>query len=160
MKSNLTAQQSLAQFRTAFGDEAPYKNTVYNWFADFKRGRFSLSGEFRDGRPSTAVNNKNIDAVRRMIETDRHVTYHEIRAFLDIGKSQIQSIRHKYFGMLGPERTGSRRARTRGLTHQPDARLVAKLRATSQEYSDGFTHGSRTPAVPSRYEDAPGTSAA
>ncbi|GBP79117.1 hypothetical protein EVAR_54477_1 [Eumeta japonica] len=38
----------------------------------------NLSDEFRDGRPSTAVNNKNIDAVRRVIETERHVTYHEM----------------------------------------------------------------------------------
>ncbi|GBP05922.1 hypothetical protein EVAR_3204_1 [Eumeta japonica] len=49
-------------------------------FAEFKRGCVNLSNEFRDGRPSTAVNNKNIDAVRRMIETDRHVTYREIQA--------------------------------------------------------------------------------
>ncbi|GBP26714.1 hypothetical protein EVAR_23485_1 [Eumeta japonica] len=72
-------------------DEAPCKTTVYNWFAEFKRGRVNLSDEFRDDRPSTAVNNKNIDAVRRMIETDRHVTIHNIRAFLGIGISQIQS---------------------------------------------------------------------
>ncbi|GBP58648.1 hypothetical protein EVAR_38109_1 [Eumeta japonica] len=51
---------------------------IYNWFTEFKCGRVNLSDEFRDGRPSTAVNNKNIDAVRCMIETDRHVTYLEI----------------------------------------------------------------------------------
>ncbi|GBP49887.1 hypothetical protein EVAR_29500_1 [Eumeta japonica] len=44
-----------------------------------------FSDEFRDGRPSIAVNNKNIDAVRRMIETDRHVTYYKFRASLGIG---------------------------------------------------------------------------
>ncbi|GBP34921.1 hypothetical protein EVAR_26512_1 [Eumeta japonica] len=58
---------------------------IYNWFAKFKRDHVNLSDEFRDGRPSKAVINKNIDAVRRMIETDRHVTYHEIRASLGIG---------------------------------------------------------------------------
>ncbi|GBP62769.1 hypothetical protein EVAR_51721_1 [Eumeta japonica] len=40
--------------------------------------------EVRDGRPSTAANNKNIDAVRRVIETDRHITDYEIRASLGI----------------------------------------------------------------------------
>ncbi|GBP93395.1 hypothetical protein EVAR_67344_1 [Eumeta japonica] len=49
-----------------------------------KRKGSGLSDEFRDGRPSTAVTNKNIDTVRRMIETDRHPTYHEIRASLGI----------------------------------------------------------------------------
>lgn len=98
-KCNLTAQQSIARLETAFGDEAPCKTTVYSWFAEFKRGRINLSDESRDGRPSTAVTNKNIDAVRRMIETDRHVTYHEIRASLEIGMSQIQSILHKHLGV-------------------------------------------------------------
>ncbi|GBP94723.1 hypothetical protein EVAR_100433_1 [Eumeta japonica] len=56
---------------------------------EFKRCRANLSNEFCDGRPSTAVNNKNIDAVRRMIETDKHVTHHEIRTSLGIGMSQI-----------------------------------------------------------------------
>ncbi|GBP89315.1 hypothetical protein EVAR_62805_1 [Eumeta japonica] len=33
----------------------------------FKHSRVNLSDEFRNGCPPTAVNNKNIDAVRRMI---------------------------------------------------------------------------------------------
>ncbi|GBP65569.1 Putative uncharacterized protein FLJ37770 [Eumeta japonica] len=69
---------SLAQLQSAFGDEAPCKMFIYNWFAEFKRGRVNFSDEFRDGHPYTAVNNKNIDSMRRMIETDKHVTYHGI----------------------------------------------------------------------------------
>ncbi|GBP65653.1 hypothetical protein EVAR_53462_1 [Eumeta japonica] len=45
------------------------------------------------------VNDKNIDAVRSMVETDRHVTYHEIRASLRVGMSNIQSILQKHLGM-------------------------------------------------------------
>ncbi|GBP31938.1 hypothetical protein EVAR_18477_1 [Eumeta japonica] len=59
----------------------------------------SPSDEFRDDSPSTAVNNKNIDAVRRMIETNRRVTFHEIRASLGMGMSQIQSIVHKHLAV-------------------------------------------------------------
>ncbi|GBO99728.1 hypothetical protein EVAR_814_1 [Eumeta japonica] len=40
---------------------------------EFKRGRVNLSGVFRDDRPSTTVNNENIDAAHNKIETDRHV---------------------------------------------------------------------------------------
>ncbi|GBP77765.1 hypothetical protein EVAR_98458_1 [Eumeta japonica] len=50
----------------------------------FKHGRVNFSDEFCGGRPSTTVNNEKIDAVRRMIGTDRHVTYHEIQASLGI----------------------------------------------------------------------------
>ncbi|GBP70147.1 Putative uncharacterized protein FLJ37770 [Eumeta japonica] len=62
---------SFARLRTAFGEEAPCRTTIYTWFAEFKRGRVSLKDEFRDGRPSTTVNNKNIDATCRMIVTNR-----------------------------------------------------------------------------------------
>ncbi|GBP93137.1 hypothetical protein EVAR_46079_1 [Eumeta japonica] len=68
---------SLAQLQSAFGDEAPCKMFIYNWFAEFKRAVVNFSDEFRDGHPYT-VNNKNIDSMRRMIETDKHVTYHGI----------------------------------------------------------------------------------
>ncbi|GBP49812.1 hypothetical protein EVAR_83761_1 [Eumeta japonica] len=60
-KCNLTSQQSLARLRTVFGDEASRKTIIYNRFSEFKCGRVNLSNEFREGRPSTAVNNKNID---------------------------------------------------------------------------------------------------
>ncbi|GBP22090.1 Rho guanine nucleotide exchange factor 17 [Eumeta japonica] len=73
-----TAQQSFTRLRTVFGDEAPYKTSINIWFAEIKRDCVNLSDEFRDGCLFTSVNDKNIDAVRRMIETDRHVTYHEI----------------------------------------------------------------------------------
>ncbi|GBP62737.1 hypothetical protein EVAR_56255_1 [Eumeta japonica] len=46
---------------------------------------------------SAAVNNKNIDSERRMIE-DSHVTSHEIRTSLGIGMSQIQLILHRHLG--------------------------------------------------------------
>ncbi|GBP69455.1 hypothetical protein EVAR_48812_1 [Eumeta japonica] len=48
---------------------------TYNWFAEFKRGRVNLTEEFIHGSPSTAVDNKAIDAVHLTIETDRRVTY-------------------------------------------------------------------------------------
>ncbi|GBP86840.1 Putative uncharacterized protein FLJ37770 [Eumeta japonica] len=99
---NLTAQQSHARLRTAFGNKAPFKMAIYNWFAEFKPGLVNLSDEVRDGRSSTAVDNKYIDAVRRMIETDRHVTYHEIRTSLGIGMSQIQSILQKHLDISNP----------------------------------------------------------
>ncbi|GBP18463.1 Glutathione S-transferase 1 [Eumeta japonica] len=66
------------------------RQLFYKWLAESKRRRINPSDEFCEGRPSTAVNQRNVDAVRRMVETDRHMTYHEIRASLDISMSQIQ----------------------------------------------------------------------
>ncbi|GBP45926.1 hypothetical protein EVAR_41227_1 [Eumeta japonica] len=78
-------QQNLARLQSAFGEEAPSKTTICKWFSEFKRGRVNLSNGFLHGRPSTAMNNKNIDAVRRMIKSDKRVTYHKIWASLCIG---------------------------------------------------------------------------
>lgn len=98
-KSNLTAQQSFDRLHLAFEDEAPSYRTIQRWFTEFNRGRQSLSDEPREGRPSTAVSHENIDAVREMIKSDRHVTYYEIRASLGIGMSQIQTILHEHLAV-------------------------------------------------------------
>ncbi|GBP78208.1 hypothetical protein EVAR_53993_1 [Eumeta japonica] len=68
-------------------------------FAEFKCGRVNLSDGFCDGRPSAAVNNNNIDAVRLMIGKDKHMTFHKIQTYLGICMSQIQSILHEYLDM-------------------------------------------------------------
>ena len=65
-------------------DEAPSNRTDCHWFAEFQRGRTFVSDEFREGRPSTSIVATNADAVREMIERDRHITYREIQAFLGI----------------------------------------------------------------------------
>ena len=77
-KCNLTPKQCIDRFHLTFGDEAPSNRTVYNWFAEFQRGCTFLSVEFREGHPSVVAT--NVDAVREMIERDRHITYREIQA--------------------------------------------------------------------------------
>ncbi|GBP74538.1 hypothetical protein EVAR_84892_1 [Eumeta japonica] len=67
-----------------------------------KRGESmtELSSFVMVARPSTAMINKNIDALRRLIETDRHVTYHEINVSSDIGTSEILTIVHKHLASI------------------------------------------------------------
>ena len=52
---------------SSFGDEAPSNRTVYNWFAEFQRGRIFVSDEFRED-PSMSVVATNVNTVRKMIE--------------------------------------------------------------------------------------------
>jgi len=93
-RCGLSQQQSIERLVSAFGDEAPSRTTVYDWFAEFKRGRSSLNKSYGGGHPKTAITQENIDAVQKLIEEDRHVTYDEIRTSLGIGMSQIQKILH------------------------------------------------------------------
>ncbi|KAG5329014.1 SETMR methyltransferase, partial [Acromyrmex heyeri] len=91
-KCNLTPKQCID--RLYFGDEAPSNRTVYNWFAEFQCGHTFFCNEFREGRPSTSVVATNVDAVREMIERDRHMTYREIQASLGIDMKAIHTILH------------------------------------------------------------------
>ena len=55
--------------------------------------------EFREGRPSTSVAAANVDAVREMIERDRHITYSEIQASLGIDIKAIHTILHDHLSV-------------------------------------------------------------
>lgn len=91
-KSGRTANQCFEHLTAAFGDQMLSKTTVYGWYAEFHRGRTSLSDQPREGRPRTSVSPEFIEAVRNMIEADRHVSYNQIRACLDIGMRSVQAI--------------------------------------------------------------------
>jgi len=78
-KCNLTQKQCIDRLHLAFGNEAQCNRIVYNLFAEFQRGRIFLSDEFREGRPSTSIVATNVDAMREMIERDRHIIYREIQ---------------------------------------------------------------------------------
>lgn len=98
-RCHLSQQESYDRLRLAFHDEAPSRATVYNWFNEFKRGRTNLTDDVREGRPSTATTEDNISVVRGMIETDKRVTYQQIRASLGIGMSQVHKILHEHLAV-------------------------------------------------------------
>lgn len=98
-RCHISQQESYDRLRLAFHDEAPSRATVYNWFNEFKRGRTNLTDDLREGRPSTATTEDNISVVRRMIETDKRVTYQQIRTSLGIGMSQVHKILHEHLAV-------------------------------------------------------------
>lgn len=98
-KSSLTPKECIERLRSAFGDKAPSQSTVYEWYAEFKRGRTTLSDEPKEGRPVTAVTPPNINAVRKLLEEDRRTTYSEIETSLGIGGNAIKIILHDHIGV-------------------------------------------------------------
>lgn len=73
---------------------------VYAWFAEFKRGRASANVECRECRPRAACcSSKYIDVMRKMIETDPHVTYRNIRTTICIDMKQIHEILHTHLAV-------------------------------------------------------------
>jgi len=98
-KKSLTPLQCFESLNSVFGDEAPSQRTVYEWYANFKRGRVELCDESCEGRPATAVIPENIDAVCNLLQEDHHTTYREIKAHLGIGMTQIKTILHDHLGV-------------------------------------------------------------
>lgn len=95
----LTQQQCYNRLRSKLSDKAPSKVTVYKWYNEFKRGRCSIKDQRHEGRPNSAVLPVTIDAVRRLINEDCHISYDEIQACLGIGRSSIHKIIREHLEM-------------------------------------------------------------
>ncbi|CAH1956819.1 unnamed protein product [Acanthoscelides obtectus] len=85
LQRQLSQQECLAELLSVFGNEAPHQSTISRWYGEFKRGR--------------VVTQENVDAVRKLIIEDRHVTYREIEESLKISKTSIQKILHEGLGV-------------------------------------------------------------
>lgn len=82
-----------------YGDEAPSYATVKRWAAEFKRGRNSVLDDPRSGRPSTAVNQENIDKIQALVHADRRIKVREISASTGLAKPQISEIMHHHLNL-------------------------------------------------------------
>ena len=70
----------------SYGDSAPGKSTIIDWYAEFKRGRTNTDDAKRSGRPKSAVVPENI-------------TKREIADTLKISEGSFFTILHESLGM-------------------------------------------------------------
>lgn len=76
-----------------------HKTTVYRWYADFKRGRTALIGEFQEGRKKLVVLPETIDAVSKLMMPGFHLTYRELEASLGIISTYRHLILHAHLAV-------------------------------------------------------------
>lgn len=88
----LDVDQCLEEMTLALGDDCPHRTTIFRRYREFKRGNFSLEDAERTGRPPTSVTEENITAVRKMLDKDRRVTYHQIEETLGLNAPAIRTI--------------------------------------------------------------------
>ena len=62
-----SASEKLSALQQVYGDTAPKKSAVYDWF---KNGQETLEDEQRSGRPSTSRTEEMIEKVRQLIQCD------------------------------------------------------------------------------------------
>ena len=83
-KSGLTQHESIDRLHAAFGDHAPSRTSVFEWFAEFRRGRRSLDDAPRSGRPVEVTTEDKVAAVRAMVEEDARVTVAQLTRIIGI----------------------------------------------------------------------------
>ena len=68
-----------------------WKSTIKKWAAEFKRGRTSLEGDPREGRPESATTStpEIIEQVHNMVLDDRRIKVREIAETIGVSKERI-----------------------------------------------------------------------
>jgi len=76
----------------AYGSAEMSRAIVYRWYAPFRDGRKDVKDDVRDGSPSTARTDENVESVRRLLTEDCRTTIQMIADRLNIGKETVRRI--------------------------------------------------------------------
>ncbi len=82
-----------------YGTESPSYATVCRWNREFARGRESLLDDPRSGRPTTGVNQENIETVRSLVESDRRLSVRSIAEQSQLSYGTVREVLHAKLGM-------------------------------------------------------------
>ena len=95
-KNTVEAEQWLDK---RYGDSAPGKSTIIDWYAKFKRGRTNTDDAERSGRPKSVVVPEKITKVHKIVLGDRKLKLREIVDTLKISEGSVFTISYEYSGM-------------------------------------------------------------
>ena len=95
-KNTVEAKQWLYK---RYGDSAPGKSTIIDWYVEFKRGRTNTDDAERSGRPKSAVVLGNITKVHKIVSGDLKLRLREIADTLKISEGNVFKILHESLGM-------------------------------------------------------------
>ena len=82
-----------------YGDSAPGKSTIIDWYTEFKRGRTNTDDAERSGRPKSAVVPENITKVHKIVLGDRKLKLLKIAHTLKISEGSVFTTLHESLGM-------------------------------------------------------------
>jgi histone-lysine N-methyltransferase SETMAR len=129
-KKGLKGDEIHTDMVNVLGNDAPSRATVFNWLAEFKRGRSTIDDEPRSGRPKTATTEEIIEYVHDMVIDDRRLTKQEIADAMGISTERVLHILKNELGL--------RKLLTRWVPHSltlDQKRIRVRL---SQQHLDRF----------------------
>ena len=95
-KNTVEAKQWLDKH---YGDSAPEKSIIIDWYAEFKRDRTNVNDAERSGRPKSAVVSENVTKVLKIFLGNRKLKLREIFDTLKISEGSVFTILHESLGM-------------------------------------------------------------
>jgi histone-lysine N-methyltransferase SETMAR len=95
VNGGLTPNEIYSNCIKVYGDSSPSFSTIKKWAAEFKRGRTSLEGDPREGRPKSATTPEIIEQVHDMILDERRMKVREIAETIGISKGRVGYILHE-----------------------------------------------------------------
>jgi transposase len=72
------------KFIEVYGDSSPSFSAIKKWAAEFKRGRTSLEGDPREGRPKSAITPEIIEQMHDTVLDDRRMKVRGIAETLGV----------------------------------------------------------------------------
>ena len=76
----------------AFGDETMSQKKFYKWNRDFKESRERVDVLQSSGRPSTSIDDQNIDKIKEMVLENRRLTIRELVDMVGISFGSVQTM--------------------------------------------------------------------
>ena len=85
-------REILEVMRMVYGDECPFRPTVYKWIERFEEGWHTYVDTVRAGRPKSSGLYSNVQLIERILDEDRRATVRELEERNGIPKSSIHRI--------------------------------------------------------------------
>ena len=92
VSNGTTAMESLKMLQKCFGESILSKTQVFEWYKAFSEGREVVENLPHASRPSTSVNDDNIERVKKIVLENRRVGIREVAEALNISYRSTQHI--------------------------------------------------------------------
>ena len=97
--NDISAAETYRMLQKAFGDETMSQKNVYKWYIDLKEGRERVDDLQRSGRPSTSIDDQNINKIKEMVFENRRLTIRELVDMVRISFESVQTILKDHLGL-------------------------------------------------------------
>ncbi|XP_007939112.2 protein GVQW3 [Orycteropus afer afer] len=92
VKLNKSASETHHLLKEAYGDEVMSRARVFDWHKRFKEGREDVRDDARSGRPVTHRTDENIQKVKDLVCSNRHLTVRMMAEELNLDKETVRLI--------------------------------------------------------------------